>query len=515
MEIKNITLLDETVKDELLHLLEVLFSANKKEMKQLSIYTKGEGERRILASYVTECPVWKTSYRILLDDDKSLIQGWAIVDNTMDEDWNDISLTLVAGLPISFVHDLYTSRYKKRPVIEVDEEAAYAPPELEEAEQVIAGAMGDFDDDAFDSACAPEVKRKSSSRARLQDLSIDKYNSLQNSTQVHTHTNEVSDLFQYEITHSVNVKRGQSALVPIVQTSFEGKRVAIFNADIREKNPMSAVLVKNTTGLTLEGGPVTVIEDNVYVGESMLSTLRINDEKILPYSVNLGCTINSDYLSEIEDVHFCKVYSGNLYLFSYRLHKKVYIVTNKTDRNIDLFIDHRFIAGTVLTSKVKPEETTENFFRFRVHVAANQETKFEIVEKEEFSEIFELSNVNTDQIAFWLRKKYIDSEIRPKLEAIIQVNAKIAGIKSEFQKHNLEKDEIFKNEARLRENLKSLGSSRDEKTLRDRYISALTKEEDKLAEIRAVLKNLKVGLKTGIEKLREMVDQIEFSTKLH
>ena len=76
--------------------------------------------------------MWKTSYRILLDDDKSLIQGWALIDNTQDVDWDQVDLTLVAGLPVSFVHDLYSPRYQKRPVVEVSQETAYAPPLVEE-----------------------------------------------------------------------------------------------------------------------------------------------------------------------------------------------------------------------------------------------------------------------------------------------------------------------------------------------------------------------------------------------
>ena len=65
------------------------------------------------------------------------------MDNTQDEDWKNVSLTLVAGLPISFIHDLYSPRYKKRPVVQVKEEEAYAPPILEEA-MLEEAAFDDF-----------------------------------------------------------------------------------------------------------------------------------------------------------------------------------------------------------------------------------------------------------------------------------------------------------------------------------------------------------------------------------
>jgi len=47
-------------------MLDVLISGKKKDLKKLTIFGKGSGKRRLLASYTVETPVWKTSYRILL-----------------------------------------------------------------------------------------------------------------------------------------------------------------------------------------------------------------------------------------------------------------------------------------------------------------------------------------------------------------------------------------------------------------------------------------------------------------
>jgi hypothetical protein len=132
-ELKTLELLDESVRKDLQHLLDILIGAKKKDLKRLTIFAKGEGSRSVLASYVVETPVWKTSYRVILGEPGTRIQGWALVDNTQDEDWDDVGLTLVAGLPISFVHDLYSPRHRRRPRVEVQEEEAYAPPVLEQA----------------------------------------------------------------------------------------------------------------------------------------------------------------------------------------------------------------------------------------------------------------------------------------------------------------------------------------------------------------------------------------------
>ncbi|HZU98242.1 MAG TPA: hypothetical protein VFF73_16170, partial [Planctomycetota bacterium] len=120
--VTSITLQDESLKKDLQHLLDVLISGKKKDQKRLTIFAKGAGRREVLASYTVETPVWKTSYRILLGTHMPVLQGWAVVDNTQDEDWDLVELTLVAGLPFSFVHDLYSPRYKRRPIVQVHEE---------------------------------------------------------------------------------------------------------------------------------------------------------------------------------------------------------------------------------------------------------------------------------------------------------------------------------------------------------------------------------------------------------
>ena len=102
----------------------------------MDIKLSGEGARNIVVAYVQEMPVWKTSYRLVLPDAKAneekaaadgkakpsdsfTIQGWAIVENTTDEDWNDVTLSLVSGRPVSFTMDLYEPLFLTRPNVPV------------------------------------------------------------------------------------------------------------------------------------------------------------------------------------------------------------------------------------------------------------------------------------------------------------------------------------------------------------------------------------------------------------
>lgn len=516
LEIRSICFVDEGLKKDLQHLLDILISSKKKDLKRLTIFTSGEGQRELFVSYIIESPVWKTSYRLLLDQqEKPLLQGWALVDNTQDEDWENVSLSLVAGLPISFVHDLYAPRYKRRPMVEVKDEPAYSPPTLE-------GAVEDFSPMAaaqmpriqMAGAYAPGAPAPppppgppmSAATMRRQ---------MQASQPVQARTVEVGDLFHYEIKNPVTVRRGQSALVPIFQSSIEGKRVAVFNAEVRSRNPMSAVLFNNTTGATLEAGPVTVLEDATYAGESMLETIKSNEEKLVPFSVELGCVVTVDPQSELRSVSAARIVSGYLYLTRYRLERRVYVILNKGVRPIDLFIDHRFTPGWELNLEEtdgKPVERTESFLRFRLDVPPNKTTRFTVTERGEQTETHALTHMTRDDVSLWLASKYIDEHTRQVLLSLIDLQNQVGEIVRRIQQKEQTVAEIFHNQERLRANLQSLGASQDERGLRERYIAEMSMDEERLKDIREEGRRDK-QLKDSLEHdLRERIVALTFNT---
>ena len=104
------------------------------DKKPVTINFTGDGERHVRIGYVVETPVWKTSYRLILPagaQDKPKIQGWAIVENQTDNDWNGVQLSLVSGRPISFIQDLYQPLYIPRPVVQPELYVSLTPQQYD------------------------------------------------------------------------------------------------------------------------------------------------------------------------------------------------------------------------------------------------------------------------------------------------------------------------------------------------------------------------------------------------
>ena len=143
-------LLNRDLANDVGRYLELLDSAHQRDVRRLHIHTVGSGNRELYVSYTSEAPIWKTTYRIVLDDrHKPLLQGWAIVDNTTPMDWDDVELSLVAGAPVSFIQNLSQPLYARRPVVplpngfQVTPQTHEATLEVPSGQGAVAGAVVD------------------------------------------------------------------------------------------------------------------------------------------------------------------------------------------------------------------------------------------------------------------------------------------------------------------------------------------------------------------------------------
>ncbi len=525
IEIAELEFLDDAVRKDLEFYLATVLSSYKKDSKRMSILTAGEGERELFVSYVLEAPVWKTSYRILLEEPKPpLLQGWALVDNTGDEDWVDVDLALIAGLPVSFVHDLYNPRYMRRPIVEVRTEAAAAPVIPEEA----FGSAGGFQEEeggeatrSFESpgaaaaaAAAPMMQAVTSAgRARSAVGHGGMRERAEKSVEVKTLTKEVGDLFEYRVDHPVTVHRNQSALVPILQRPFEGRRVLLYNRATREKNPMACIELKNTTGLTLEGGPVTVMEEDTYVGEAMLDTMKPDDKRFVPYAVELSCTVSVEDSNENGPVFRAVASRGTLVVEHYLLRRTKYVVRNKAERAATLFLEHPR-RDWELRDTAEPAETTEGFWRFKLELAAGASAELPVTERTRGVQQYQFGNIQEEHVMFFLKQRYIDQRLAEALREIIAMKERVAMLTQEEKRLVDERTQLFKDQERIRSNIESLKSGAAQRELAERFVAKLREQENRLDAIGVELEKISQERKAANDEISRRLQSLSYSAEL-
>jgi hypothetical protein len=308
-QVQRIRFTRKDLDDELRQALAVLATSHDMNKKAVALEFTGEGRRRVRVGYISEAPVWKTSYRLVLSEEEApFLQGWAIVENTSDEDWQDVRLTLVSGRPISFLMDLYQPLYVPRPLVDLELYASLRPQKygermLEEAEQRLglvpqapatsapSEESADFEGDSGGVTVESLARRGVAGRALARDSGRGDFSGsgrtdllyafqAGESVQSAAQTAELGELFQYAIDTPVKLPRQQSAMLPIVNQSVEGTKVSIYNPQVHAKHPLNGLRLKNSTALSLMQGPITVFEGGSYAGDAQIDYLQPGGERV-------------------------------------------------------------------------------------------------------------------------------------------------------------------------------------------------------------------------------------------
>ena len=502
-DIKQLQTLDEDVKKDITYFIDTVYDSRRKNKKTLNLQFRGEGEREVAISYTVEVPVWKTSYRLNYFDENLWIQGWALVDNMSDEDWVDVNLTLIAGLPISFRHNLYSARYMWRPEIEVKETAGVIPVSLEEGmEFAPEEELEAYDEEKYVMKekreerrlrAAPAVPKPSLAAAPpVPGAGLDDALAMARTAaaSVETEAAKAGEFFFYSISTPVTIRRNHSALVPFIYTEIEGKKILVYNESARTGNPVSCIEMKNTSGLTLEEGPVTVYEENSYVGECMLPFMVDGEKRLLAYAVDQDVTVNKEIKSRNESVHEVIVRGPVIETYYYQINETKYNLKNKGEETKEVIIEHPKEYGFEPWKTEKFEEETPNYYRWKVNLEPRKSQEFTVKMRRLLSSHISVIGLDTSLIETYFNRGLITDEENRFLKTIAELQNQINEIELEMDNLEEEKEEIFEDQKRIRENIKVLKTSKQEVELKERYISTLSAQEDRIIEIDTRLKEL-------------------------
>ncbi len=503
----EIKLNDPKLQASLQECLAVLSESHRTEQKQVVLHCDGQGERRLFAAYIQEEPVWKVSYRLVLSDDRPLLQAWAIVDNTGMDDWENVELTLVSGLPVSFKQNLYDPFFVRRPEIVLQDEmplakptdfkgkiaapmSAMAPNKERARLQAVSGARAYSDSLGQDERQAI-VRGLAGGKMDLESADVsaamptpDLLENMSKQAVAATASQDLGALFVYKMETPVTIKRDSSALLPIANSRVEVERLSVYNQSVRETNPMDAVRLLNPTDLTLEGGALTVFEDNTYVGEALLGTLKPQEKAYVSFAVDLGTRLDTKQLKDKEQaVHSVKIMHGNMVTFYRQQRTRQYAARNLEDREKTLIIEHPRRLGWELSDTLQPLETTDEVYRFSLTLPGRQEASLDVIEELPSETTYDLNNLTSEDISLFLSQKYIDQAAQAFMESLIALKAEVQDLQKQIAGLTAEKEAIFKNHERLRGNLYPLGSSESERGYRTRIVQQMEKEEDRLGEI--------------------------------
>lgn len=632
----SVRILERELSQEVSRYMGLVASTRDRDLRRMTISTAGSGERPLFVSYISEVPVWKTTYRLVLPSKpaaKPLLQGWAIVDNTVGEDWENVELSLVAGAPQSFIQNLSQPYYSRRPVVPLPESVQLTPQThqatLSAGTGQLAGNVTDptgavipnarvkvFSDSG---SLVAETSSNNEGKYEINDLPAANYRieyespgfnktAVQNfaisanadstnnvtlqvgdvsqtvevtasATRVETTSSsmiasrkdlgsgrglgsgkgvgsgsavgsgggaigpgsgggiaggvlggivgnarsrmdaaalgqELGDLFEYKLKERVTIRKNQSALVPIVHAEIAAEKVSLWNESQGSPRPLRALWLTNSSTLTLDGGSFSVLEDETFAGEGLLDPLKPGEKRLLSYATDLGMMVDTKQESESQRVTRVRILRGMMIHTSELRERKTYTIRNEDTTARTAVIEHPARPGWKLAKDLTPAETTPSFHRFRVAVESKKTTALVVNESHLLDSQYAITYLTDDQIALFLRQKTINAEVEAALRRIVAQKNVVAGFAAQINQRNSQIQKIYDDQQRLRENMKALKGSAEEKALLQRYTAQLNEQETRLDSLRKELADLEAQRQKAQSDLDKLVQDLALDVTL-
>ncbi|MDR1247873.1 MAG: DUF4139 domain-containing protein [Treponema sp.] len=495
-DIASFSFTDPQINGDLERALDLLLNSREAETRELIVSLPGAGRRAVSLSYVIPAPVWKVSYRLDLQKEKPLLQGWAVVDNDGDTDWIDVELSLVTGRPVSFVQNLYPPYYLDRPTLPLAI-AGIAPAETYGSGWRESGALRGARpaaealamDDRADYESAAKVMREAPAPAPVSPSAA--FNTVQQSLArggAQTAQGQVlGDQFEFTLPSRVTLERQQSAMFPLVEGALEAEKTLVFNgtraAGGGPVHPAIAAEITNTTGMKLPAGPITVFDGGSYAGDALIEFFPAGEKRLISYGADLSVTgtLTGSTSQTLQGVTI----GGGLMTLTRRIaYEKTYAFNNASGERKRLILEHPVTGGAELALPESFEERTDSVYRFVRYLEPEKTLALTVREESPRTERIVLSQFRPEAFAAYASAQEIPAPVRAALTRAIELKNAADAARAAQTEAEEQRNYRISEQDRLRRNLEAAGR---ETPQGQEYLKRLVAMDDEIDALSAKL----------------------------
>lgn len=558
-KIKKVKFTKADLQAEFRKALEALAAARGANTKNVGVTFAGKGERKVSVGYVADAPLWKPTYRLTVGGDGTKLVGLAAVENTTDEDWENVTVKLMSGRPMTFKMDLYDPLFIPRPVIEPELYASLRPPVYQGVAMAqlgggmgiggggFQGGFGGFGGQfgvqggqgnlglgggiggmpmrgggysphtnlgGYGGIGRPSVRSLLGERLDY-DTRTNRLNAPPESEKGKPPTNYIppaselknlGESFEYAVKDPVNLPRFKSALLPIIDEKIDARRVSIYNPAVLASHPLKGLRITNTSKFFVAQGPVTVYEGDTAAGQARLSDVKPGESRLLSYAIDLDVAMHQEPADDKRTPVSRKIDDGHLTTVTRVKSTQKYTAFNKSAEAKTVWVTQPILERWKLIAPAKPVETTAELHRFEMKVPAGDKATLEVIEETDERTQQRLSDLSVEQLEEYQRQAFTPPAVKAAIGKLLAARQAVTDVTAGIADEQAALKEIADEQARIRANMTQAPK---ESEAFKRYLKKFDDQETEIEKRQAKLKELMKAKDRKAKELAELVKSLK------
>ena len=513
----------------------------KKNLERVVMELDGN-EHDLAVGYIAEAPVWRPSYRLVLDKDKVRLQVWGIVQNLSGEDWKSTRLTVVADAPLALQTQLEKPVIPGRPVLADGSDviavvpqsetslgiappapAAPVPAEEMEMDQVASAPMAK-------SAAVPE--KKMARQGRLAGKPVTN-RAMQMPAPMGAATPSrarnlaalaavavTGGATRYELPEPVTVPNGSATMLLLLDKEVPGESSFLFAPDPgvpdSAAHPFRVARFTNQTGGLLERGPLAFFGEGGFLGQGVIDGLPAGASATVPFAMEQSLAVerNVEYIQEGATLH--QVEMSQLVIKRQVGPRTRYTVKSGNSRPSKLWLKHPRQPGSKLLSP--PKDTEDNMGTgsalVPVQVGPQSAATVTLDERQGQQQAVDwLSPLAEEAVKGYLAASDADRAGAAALKSAFALRNDWKKIADEMGRLRGEQEELARSTEETRDNIKAIEKNKAADDLRKALTARLAKASARLDVVAKRLIEADLQVKELELRFREAIKDVHIAAR--
>jgi hypothetical protein len=490
---ENLQFQDMVLQNELLSALDLISRSRVKSLRTLKLSFRGRGTRKVRLSYVRAVPLWKTSYRISLDENNiPRLEGWALVQNTGSMDWENVTLSFIAGQPNAFTMDLATPRYIYRQNKDISAAAPLGGSEYDKGYAPAAEPRASL------KSAAPSVSYSESLSFAEEEYYDESYSPAPVSSQATGIS--AGNFYRYVVNTPVTVDARSSAMIPIITEGEVGDSLAVY--DPSYGIVFKGIRLTNESDAHWAAGPVSVSEGRFYSGDALIPEMIPGANRLITYAVHGSLEVGKFIEKGPQEIESLKIVDGLLERTDKIIRNTEYRIEGEEN---ELILIHPKELGWTLVESPELAEETDSEYRFTLK---QWEKPVNITEEYIVSQQYSLVNLRIGDLNYYLQWGRLSGEMKSAFQKMASLLQHMEDLRNEIASANSRISRLERDQNRVRENMRVLESDSE---LYQKYSTQLSEQESEIQNVNKEITSLQENLNEANLRLREFIRELDIS----